>query len=126
MKWLILLLLVLTGCKSIQYVPVETTRTDSVYISKIVRDSTIVRDSIFVRAAHDTIYEYRYKYIYKNNIVRDTVSVERTDTIRIPYPVEKKLSRWQQIKLDISNVLITAVCFVLLVYFGRFVCKRRR
>ena len=43
------------GCKSVQYVPVETVRTDTCYVNKIRTDSVYVRDSVVVERGGDTI-----------------------------------------------------------------------
>ena len=43
---LIFLATILYGCKSIQYVPVETIKRDTTYISQIKIDSIYHRDSI--------------------------------------------------------------------------------
>ena len=50
--------LVLCGCKTVRYVPVETVRTDSVYVDRWQRDSVYVRDSVWVNrwTAGDTVY----------------------------------------------------------------------
>jgi len=51
----------------------------------------------------DTVYKYEYKYRYRDKLLRDTVSISKTDSI--PYPVEvpkyvdKKLSWWQSMLL---------------------------
>jgi len=89
------------GCRTLQYVPVETVRTE--YRDNYIRDSIIRYDSIHVKERGDTVYLERYRYLYKDKIVRD--SIFTTDTIRIPYPVEvpkevkKPLSGWQHFQL---------------------------
>ena len=45
---IILIALSIFSCRSIQYVPVETVKTEKEYIDKIKRDSIYVRDSVFV------------------------------------------------------------------------------
>jgi uncharacterized protein YfbU (UPF0304 family) len=43
-------------------------------------------------------------------------TVTKSDTIQVPVPVERKLSQWEQIKMDYGAVAIggTAVAFLLL------------
>ncbi|EYA86007.1 hypothetical protein M137_2273 [Bacteroides fragilis str. S36L12] len=42
---------------------------------------------------------YLYKYLYLNRI--DTVI--KTDSVQIPYPVEKALTRWQKAKIELGG-----------------------
>ena len=51
-------------------------------------------------------YQERFRYIYRDKLVRDTVYVNHTDTISEPYPVEKQLSRWEQMKLELGGLAI--------------------
>jgi hypothetical protein len=96
---LILLLLVLAGCKTTKYVPVETVRTDTCYITKHQRDSIMLRDSIYVKEVTkgDTVYvnvdKWHMQYIEKQ--LHDTLYIATHDTIPDPYPVETPLT-WRQ------------------------------
>ena len=120
MKWIYCLFLVFTlwSCRSVKYVPVETVRTDSIYINQVQRDSIYQHDSIYIHEKGDTVWMEKYKYIYRDKIVRDTMYFNRTDTIREPYPVEKELSRWQQMKLELGGwVFGIIIAFVLLIFW---------
>ena len=78
---------------------VERVKRDSVYVDRLKRDSIYQRDSIYMLIKGDTVYKYEYKYLYRDKLLRDTISISKTDSI--PYPVEvtkyvdKKLSWWQ-------------------------------
>ena len=78
---------------------VERVKHDSVYVDRLKRDSIYQRDSIYMLIKGDTVYKYEYKYSYRDKLLRDTISISKTDSI--PYPVEvpkyvdKKLSWWQ-------------------------------
>ena len=78
---------------------VERVNRDSVYVDRLKRDSIYQRDSIYMLIKGDTVYKYEYKYRYRDKMLRDTISISKTDSI--PYPVEvtkyvdKKLSWWQ-------------------------------
>lgn len=76
------------SCRSVRYVPVETVRSDTVYLNRVKLDSVYVRDSVFIDRAGDTIRELRYRYIYKYKDRIDTVYVAKTDSVQVPYPVE--------------------------------------
>ena len=90
----------LAGCRAVRYVPVETVRTDSVYLNRVQRDSVARYDSIHVREKGDTVTVERYKYVYRDRWRTDTVYVERRDSVPVPCPVERGLTRWERVKLE--------------------------
>lgn len=106
------------SCKSVKYVPVETTKIE--YRDNIVRDSIFRYDSVFVKDKGDTLILERYKYLYKNRIVKDSIFVN--DTIRIPYPVEvvkqikTPLSSFQNFQIRCGRLVLFALLFVA-IYF---------
>lgn len=118
MKWIYCIILVTTlcSCRSGKYVPIENVRTDSIYINQVQRDSIYQHDSIYIREKGDTVWMEKYKYIYRDKIVRDTMYFNQTDTIREPYPVEKELTHWQQMKLELGGwafgIIITAALII--------------
>ncbi|SEA78988.1 hypothetical protein SAMN04487851_11431 [Prevotella sp. tc2-28] len=105
---MILLLFLLCGCKSVQYIPVETVKTE--YVTKtdtfIQKDSVLVKDSVFIHSKGDTVWyeKWHTKYIdrWKERVVVD--SFIKTDSIRTPYPVERNLNKWEQFCLDFGKV----------------------
>ena len=104
---------VMCGC-STQHVPVETVRYDSIFLSKIQKDSIFVRDSVYIKEKGDTVFVDRYKYVYRNIVKVDTFYVVRADSIPVPYPVEKKRTRWEQTKIDLANTIIVLAVLVIL------------
>ena len=109
----------LYSCKSIKYVPVETTKTE--YRDKIIRDSVTRYDSVYMKEKGDTLILERYRYLYKNSIIRDTTIIR--DTIQVPYPVEVikqvkvPLSGWQNFqvwcgRLALVILLLVGIYFV--------------
>lgn len=119
----ILLTICIWSCRSVQYVPVESVRYDSVYLSKQVTDSIYVKDSVLI-VKGDTITEYRYRYIYQYKDRTDTIYVNRTDTIREPYPVEAKLTRWQQIKQDVGGISMFAFIIIIAIFVFRIIKRK--
>ena len=91
----------LYSCKSVKYIPVETTKIE--YRDNFVKDSIFRYDSVFVKDKGDTLILERYKYLYKNRIVKDSIFIN--DTIRVPYPVEvikhvkSPLTSWQSFQI---------------------------
>ena len=123
----------LTGCKSVEYVPVETVRT--VYVTKtdtfIQKDSIFCHDSVFIHQKGDTVWyeKWHTKYIdrWKERIVTD--SFIKRDSIRVPYPVERKLSKWQSFCLDYVKVMLggsIAAVIVIIAWLVVWIRKRYR
>lgn len=102
---IILLASAIWSCRSIKYVPVESIQYDSVYLNKVVKDSIYIKDSVLL-VKGDTIIEYRYKYIYQYKDKTDTLYVTKTDSVQVPYPVEKQLTWWQQFQIDVGGLAI--------------------
>ena len=106
----------LHSCKTIDhvdYIPVETVKTE--YRDRLVEtcDSIHVHDSVFVAVKGDTIYEYKQQLIYKNKFVHDTIYIEIRDSIPVPCPVEKQLTKWEQFKVDYAGWIVLALLIVL-------------
>lgn len=113
----------LFGCKSrIQYVPVESVRTE--YKDRLQRDSIYVQDSVYIRDKGDTVFIDRWRYLYKDKLVTDTFIV--SDTIQVPYPVEKQLSRWQQAKMDVGGWSIGALSGICICYAIIWLIKSKK
>lgn len=113
----------LCSCNT-QYIPVESVRYDSIFFAKIQKDSIFVQDSVYVRQKGDTVFKDKFKIIYKSVLLRDTMLTVRRDSI--PYPVEKKLTRWEQAKLDFGGY-ISGIGFMFALYhLMRWIIKRTR
>ena len=125
MKWLYTLLLSLLAfsCTTTEYVPVETTKTDSIYISRFELDSIYVHDSVYVCDKGDTVYVKETKYVYKERVHTDTIYMEKVDSIRIPYPVERKLGKWEETYLAVGRITLWAVIIIILIVVGSMVYK---
>lgn len=122
---IILLTSAICSCRSVQYVPVESVKIDSVYLSKVMRDSVYIKDSVLV-VKGDTIREYRYKYIYKYKDRVDTVYSEKVDSIRVPYPVEAQITKWQRFKQSVGGFAIAAIIIIILIVVGRLIYKLKK
>lgn len=101
------------GCKTVSYVPVTQQLHDSVYIDRWMRDSIYLHDSVFVNqwTQGDTVFVDKVitKYKYKDRWRYDTVAVVRTDSVQVPYPVEKDLGWWEKTRLYSFPVLVAMV-----------------
>lgn len=115
-----------SGCRTIEYYPLETVRIDTVYVNKKLVDSVMVRDSIHIYQKGDTVTEFRLKYIYKYKYRTDTLYLSKTDTVSVPYPVEKQLTKWQQTKVNYGGWALGIVFVFILIVVGWMVYKLRK
>lgn len=125
------LALLMCSCKTIEYVPVveHEVHHDSIYFTQVQRDSIWQHDSITIKEKGDTvrIEKWHTKYIEKQ--VHDTTYVAKVDSIPVPYEVEKlvekKLSRWQMLRLAVGDITIFGVCGVLVFFAVRLWLSRK-
>ena len=124
MKRLIYITMLLTlatcfvSCRT-QYVPVETVRTEYKTRDSIRFDSVYQRDSIYMLVKGDTVYQYKYKYLYRYLTMNRTDTIVKTDSIQTPYPVEKQLSRWQSIKMELGGWAFGIIILFTLIIIGQ-------
>lgn len=136
-KMLSILLVTLcpTGCKTVKFVPVPEyhtvykTRVDTVQRWDSVRDVQwmTVRevDSTQLAALGIQIKGLKNALLIERNKLLQKISNEKThkvdtvmqlDSIRVAYPVEKQLTKWQQWKMDLGGWAM-GVAAVLVVLF---------
>lgn len=107
-------LMLLGGCTTTRYVPVVTTHTDTLIITKQQRDSIFLHDSTHVHEwmKGDTVFVEvaKWKTKYVESIVHDTLYVSKTDSVPVPYPVEVKVPRelnwWQKTRIHCGDLLL--------------------
>ena len=130
------------SCKT-EYIPVETSHTEHHWHTDSIKEV----DSV-IHERHTTIMqldsaamakygiqlknaerawlvkswelERQIEQLQKMSAIRDTVR----DTIQVPYPVEKKLSKWQQTKVDWGGWAILAADVMIILFFV-FALRRR-
>lgn len=123
---IILLTSAICSCRTVRYVPVESVRSDTLYINRLQRDSVHVADSVFVREKGDTVQIVRTRYVDRWHTLSDTLRMVSNDTIRVPYPVEKELTKWQRFKLDIGGIAVGVVAASLLAVVVWLVIRSRK
>lgn len=146
-----LILICLGSCKSVKYVPYETIKHDSIYISKTdtvklthtikekeyveVKDSAsttldeqgnILKQEIWhnktiIRQMSDSLDYYRAMY--------DSLRAVSQDTIRIPIPIERELSNAEKRYISIGKVslgLYIGLLIALIAWLVYYVkCKKK-
>ena len=120
-------ILMLVSCKT-KYVVVP--EWHEVIVNKhdtlMTRDSIYERDSIYIIKSGDTVTTYRTKYVYMDRwrdrvVYRDSL---RVDSVRVPYPVEKKLGLWDRTVLAVAKPLIALVIVALALLLIRYLIRR--
>ena len=151
------------SCSHRVYVPVQSIRTDTIYMSR--RDSVHIKDSLITRqvinirdsvAIHDSvviikddqgnikeklIVRYRDRWhatqdnltlqrlIDRYKASNDSLRATKKEHIEVPKVVERELSRWQKIKMDVGGWAIGALSATLLaavVYIVVWLLKKYR
>lgn len=117
---LFFVLMSLTGCKTVKFVPVPEYHT--LYKTKVDTvqrwDSVYFRDSVYIAAKGDTVYltKTHWRERFRNIYHVKTDTIMQRDSVRVPYPVEKPLTKWQRWKMDLGGwAMGMAVAFVILV-----------
>lgn len=129
MAWMFILLvagfvlIAMGSCRSVRYVPVETIKHDSLYITQHQKDSIYIHDSIYQKEKGDTVLIEKWHTRYIEKQVRDTLIQIERDTIPQPYPYEvevpAQLSWWQKTRMHIGEITIIA----LLVLLGSWIVR---
>ena len=130
--WLFIAFLVvgwLTSCTTTErVVTVEKVKTDTTYITKHQRDSVWLHDSIRVSEKGDTIRIEKWHTKYIEREVHDTLYQAKTDSVPVPYPVEKivpaELSWWQQARIHLANILLYGLLIAGIIMLGKWHLKK--
>lgn len=130
MRWYHYLIMLLVmyffcGCNT-KYVPIETVRYDSLMVQKLMKDSIFVRDSVYVKEKGDTIFQYKNKYIYVLKEVSDTMYIYKDREVEVPIHVERKLSWWERLKIDMGGWMMLVVVIALTMRLVKWMARRLR
>lgn len=120
----LLLVFITVSCATTKVVaPVESSHTREEKSTRI--DSVFVRDSILVYIKGDTIRETRYRDVWRDRIVRDTVF--QCDTIPqiVTVEVEKKLTFWQGVKQETWLFFVICTLVSVVIYIIRRFLRTR-
>ena len=118
-----IILIAFGSCRSIKYVPIETIKHDSVYITQHQKDSIYIHDSIYQKEKGDTVLIEKWHTRYIEKQVRDTLIQIQRDTIPQPYPYEvevpAQISWWQKTRMRMGEIALVA----LLVLLGSWIVR---
>ena len=115
----LLLVVLLCGCRT-QYVPVETVRTERVEVHDSIYVETLLHDSVTIRSNGDTVVIEHWRDRWRDRW-RDSI---RVDSVQVPVPVERKLSKWESFCVDYGKIMVGAtsvsvIGIVLVLWFLR-------
>ncbi|MBQ9645365.1 MAG: hypothetical protein IJV24_03275 [Prevotella sp.] len=121
---MIVLCLIFGSCTPQRTVVVETVRTDTLRLTQHERDSIFLRDSIYIRerTQGDTVFleVSRWHTQYRDRWLHDSIYIARTDSVPVPYPVEKQvpapLTAWQHVRLWLANLVLVALAVLAAVW----------
>ena len=141
-------LLLLCGCRT-QYVPIETVvkeyvhSTDTVSVTDtvtnekeiIVRPATMADSARLTRLGLQLDMKDNYILVLERELERKshdklhskTDTVYRDREVQVPYPVERKLTKWEQICVNYGKIMIsiTVFCIVAAIVFIIVYIKRK-
>jgi len=154
MKWIYCFLLIsaLWSCRSVKYVPVESS-ADSVVVEKLVEvqlppDSSTIRallecdengkivlswldiansKNAQAKLTIDSLGNLLAKMkTQPDTIYKPSKEVIVTKEVKLNYPVEKELTRWQQMKLELGGWAFGIIITAALIIIGWIVYKSRK
>ena len=128
------------GCKSVEFIPVESSHTEHHWhTDSVIQKDSVVKESMTTVMQLDSAEMAKYGIQLKNaerawlvkswELERQIEALQRLtaerdtvhDSIPVPYPVEKRLSKWQQAKVDWGGwaLLVLIVLVVIAIYYPR-------
>lgn len=125
--FLLFMTLLLGSCKvkeKIVEVPIPQIKTEIKYIDKVKYDSIYLKDSVYIIQKGDTIYNNKVAYRYKYKYFKDTVIVNKIDTITrlqkvTEIKVKNQLNVVQKVLIYIGLFSILLFLIILYKYFKK-------
>ena len=100
----------LPSCKRVEYVTVPEYHSDTITTLKLQRDSVYVKDSVYVtkETKGDTVYltRDRWHIAYRDKLKIDTAYISKTDSVPVVKVVEKQLTKWEKLKINLGGVIM--------------------
>lgn len=120
--FLLFMTLLLSSCKvkeKIVEVPIPQIKTEIKYIDKVKYDSIYLKDSVYIIQKGDTVYNNKVAYRYKYKYLKDTITINKADTITrlqkiTEIKVKNQLNVVQKILMYIG--LFSLLMFIIIIY----------
>ena len=121
---------VFSGCSTPKQLTttIHHNTTDTIYKTKVERDSIYRHDSIFVNVYQrgDTIFKEHTRWLtrWRDRLLIDTVYQSRTDTLteyrEVMREVERRLSWWQRTQMYIGDMALILLIVLVLYKLKKF------
>lgn len=120
--FLLFMTLLLGSCKvkeKIVEVPIPQIKTEIKYIDKVKYDSIYLKDSVYIIQKGDTVYNNKVAYRYKYKYLKDTITINKADTITrlqkvTEIKVKNQLNIVQKVLMYIG--LFSLLMFIIIIY----------
>lgn len=120
--FLLFMTLLLGSCKvkeKIVEVPIPQIKTEIKYIDKVKYDSIYLKDSVYIIQKGDTVYNNKVAYRYKYKYLKDTITINKADTITrlqkvTEIKVKNQLNVVQKVLMYIG--LFSLLMFIIIIY----------
>ena len=120
--FLLFMTLLLGSCKvkeKIVEVPIPQIKTEIKYIDKVKYDSIYLKDSVYIIQKGDTVYNNKVAYRYKYKYLKDTITINKADTITrlqkvTEIKVKNQLNVVQKVLMYIG--LFSLLIFIIIIY----------
>lgn len=120
--FLLFITLLLGSCKvkeKIVEVPIPQIKTEIKYIDKVKYDSIYLKDSVYIIQKGDTVYNNKVAYRYKYKYLKDTITINKADTITrlqkiTEIKVKNQLNVVQKVLMYIG--LFSLLIFIIIIY----------
>ena len=130
MMLLILSCWLLCSCRTGEVVTVTRVERDTVYRVRLDRDSVWLHDSVYLHEYEQGETVYVEKAVWhtavRDRVRVDTVYIAKVDSVPVPYAVERKLTRWERMRLKMGGYAMGCVIVVLLLGAAPWVWRLRR
>ena len=94
---------------------VPSIKTEKEYIDRWRRDSVYIKDSVMVMVKGDTIVKDRWRVVWKEKLIKDTIYVSNTDTLYKVIETERELTKWQRTKMSLGETMIIFIIIAVIV-----------
>lgn len=128
--WVVCLLsMMMVGCKTREVVvTVPEYHTDTLYQSKVEKDSIWMKDSVVIKTGGDTIMVDRWHVSYKEKVLVDTVYEHKVDTltkvVEVPVGKASTITKWQKLRMTLGDIALIVILFILLLYVVKYVIMK--
>ncbi len=123
--FVIVMVIMLAGCRSVKYieVPIEHTNIITQRDTLLRVDSILTRDSVWMVLKGDTIYKEKYKYVdrlkYVYKTTHDTI-YQRVDStiVKVEY-IEKPIGFFKKVKMTLWGIIMAMAALAVVAIIRR-------